>query len=141
MAEENEERSGANQEGSEKSEKLGNTIDADEARKVIATPGAAQVLDIRPQDEFGEAHIAGSNNVDADDLDSAVEDLDEDSPVIVVCADGKRSAEVAERLRDEGYEAASIDGGMGSWTSDKLPTQPAEDQEFEGPRRPGPLGQ
>jgi rhodanese-related sulfurtransferase len=60
--------------------------------------------------------------------------------VIVACEDGERSAEVAEQLRGQGYEAASIEGGLGAWSSEKLPLQPAEDQEYEGPRRPGPLG-
>jgi rhodanese-related sulfurtransferase len=125
----------------EEQEKLEEKLDANEARKVIATPGPAQVIDLRPPEEFGEGHIAGASNASEDDLEQALEDLSKDDPVIVVCADGKQSAEVAERLRDDGWDAASVEGGMSSWTSDKLPTQPAEDQEFEGPRRPGPLGQ
>jgi hypothetical protein len=43
-------------------------------------------------------------------------------------------------LRENGFEAASVEGGMKAWTSDSLPFQPAEDEEFHGPRRPGPLG-
>ena len=140
MGEENqenrEERAG---EGEDR--ELEESVGAEEARKLIATPGSVQVIDVRAEEEFGEGHIAGANNVDPDDLDAAREDLAEDTPVIVVCADGKRSAEVAEKLRDDGYNAASIKGGMSSWESDKLPTQPAVDQEYEGPRRPGPLGQ
>jgi rhodanese-related sulfurtransferase len=116
-------------------------IAPDEARKLIATPGQAQVLDLRPQDDFGEGHIPGASNVDPDDIDAAIGDLSKDQPVIVVCEEGKRSAEVAERLRNEGFDAASIEGGMSSWAGDKMPMQPAVDEEYEGPRRPGPLGQ
>jgi rhodanese-related sulfurtransferase len=117
------------------------TIGAEEARELIAGPDSVQVFDLRPQEEFAEGRIPGAKNVDPEDLDSAVSDLSEEEQVIVVCADGERSGEIAARLRDEGFDAAIIQGGMGSWTSDKLPLQPREKEEFQGPRRPGPLGQ
>ena len=141
MTEENEERSeerGA-QEDQEDQEELEDTVNAERARLLVAREGA-QALDVRPQDEFAESHVPGAANAGPDDLDSALEGLSKEKPVIVVCADGKQSAEVAERLRDDGWNAAALEGGMSSWESDSLPTQPAEDQEFEGPRRPGPLG-
>jgi len=61
--------------------------------------------------------------------------------VVVLCEDGKRSAEVAEDLRQRGYQAAIVKGGMKAWAGDKMPTLPREAEEFHGPRRPGPLGQ
>jgi len=117
----------------------GETLKAGKARELIAT-GGAQALDIRGRDEFAEGHIAGATNEPEEELDSRLDELSSNDPVIVVCADGKRSAEVAERLRGQGYEVASVEGGMAAWSSDKLPLQPTEDEEFEGPRRPGPLG-
>jgi rhodanese-related sulfurtransferase len=115
-------------------------VGADRARKLIATEGAT-ALDIRDEDDFVEGHIAGAINVSENDLDSHLDELSKDAPVIVVCADGDRSSDVAERLREDGYEAASIKGGMGAWSKEDLPAQPPEsDQEYEGPRRPGPLG-
>ena len=116
-------------------------LSAEEARKLIAGEDPVQVLDLRPQEEFAEGHITGAENVDPDDLDSAVSELSEGERVIVVCADGERSGEIAATLCDEGFDAASVKGGMDSWTSDKLPVQPREEQEYHGPRRPGPLGQ
>jgi rhodanese-related sulfurtransferase len=117
------------------------TISAEEARKLVAGPDSVKILDLRPQEEFAEGHITGAENVDPGDLDSAVSGLSKHEPLIVVCADGERSGELAARLRDEGFDAAIIRGGMDSWTSDDLPIQPREEEEFEGPRRPGPLGQ
>jgi rhodanese-related sulfurtransferase len=116
-------------------------LGVDRARKVIATKGAT-ALDLRDQDDFAESHIAGAVNVSEDELDSHLEDVSKDDPVIVVCADGDRSSDVAESLREQGYEAASIKGGMRAWEKEDLPSQPPEsDQEYEGPRRPGPLGE
>ena len=59
--------------------------------------------------------------------------------MLVVCADGERSAEVAEELRGDGVEATSIEGGFSSWTGEHLPTAPTPDEEYEGPpvRLPG----
>jgi rhodanese-related sulfurtransferase len=111
----------------------------DQARQLIAREGA-QALDIRDDDDFADEHIAGATHASDPDVESLVDDLSEDAPVIVVCADGERSAEVAEELRDKGYDAAHVEGGMDAWSSEKLPLQPAEDYEYEGPRRPGPLG-
>jgi rhodanese-related sulfurtransferase len=116
-------------------------ISAEDARELIAGPDSVQVLDLRPQEEFAESHITGAANVNPDDLDSAASGLSESERVIVVCTDGQRSGEIAATLCDQGFDAASVEGGMDSWTSDKLPVQPREKEEFHGPRRPGPLGQ
>jgi rhodanese-related sulfurtransferase len=115
-------------------------LDAKRARELIASEGA-QALDLRDEDEFARAHIAGAVRAEDGDVDAALESLSQERPVVVVCGDGKRSAEVAADLRERGFQAAVIKGGMKSWTGDSLPTQPREDEAFEGPRRPGPLGQ
>jgi rhodanese-related sulfurtransferase len=115
------------------------TLEPERARELVASDGA-QVLDVRSEDDFADSRIAGAIRAEGDELDSAIESLDQDRPVLVVCDDGKRSAEVAEDLRERGYEAANVKGGMKGWLGDKLPSLPRESEEFHGPRRPGPLG-
>jgi rhodanese-related sulfurtransferase len=115
------------------------TLDPQRARELIASEGV-QALDLQDQDDFADAHIAGAVRAESGEIDSALESLDQDRPVVVVCADGKRSAEVAEDLRERGYQAAVVKGGMKAWTGDGLPVQPREAEEFHGPRRAGPLG-
>jgi len=116
------------------------TLDPEQARKLIASEGA-QAVDLREEDDFADGHIAGAVRAEEGDLEEALESLSEERPVVVVCADGKRSPDVAADLREHGYQAAVVKGGMNAWTGDSLPTQPREDEEFHGPRRPGPLGQ
>jgi rhodanese-related sulfurtransferase len=118
---------------------LDETIDPKRARELVASE-RAQAVDLRGDDDFASGHIAGALRAEADDLEQATETLDEDRPVIVVCADGERSAEAATHLRERGFEAAAVAGGMKAWTSEGLPVQPRETEEFEGPKRPGPLG-
>ena len=116
------------------------TLEPKRARELIAREGV-QVLALQDEDDFAEAHIAGAVRFEGDEVDAAVESLDEDRPVVVVCPDGEQSAEVAADLRERGYEAADVKGGMKAWSGDKLPTLPREAEDFHGPRRPGPLGQ
>lgn len=121
------------------SDQVEEELDAERARKLIASEGA-QALDLRGQDEYADAHIAGAVRAEGDDIDDALESLSQDRPVVVVCADGKRSSEVAADLRERGFQAAVIKGGMKAWGGDSLPTIPRETEEFHGPRRAGPLG-
>jgi len=121
------------------SEQVEEELDAERARELIASDGA-QTLDLREEDEFADAHIAGAVRAEQDEVEGALESLSQDRPVVVVCADGKRSSEVAADLRERGFQAAVIKGGMKAWSGDSLPTLPRETEEFHGPRRPGPLG-
>jgi rhodanese-related sulfurtransferase len=116
---------------------LEESVDPKQARELVARE-RAQTVDLRDDDDYRAGHIAGSTRADADDLDQAAESLDEDRPVIVVCADGERSAEVAADLRERGLQAAAVKGGMKAWAGDGLPIQPREAEEFEGPKRTAP---
>jgi len=118
-------------EDSEDAEKLPEQVDAEEARLLVAR-GRAKVIDIRSADEFAEERIVGSTHCEADDIRDCFE-ADHREGALIVCADGARSAEVAEELRGDGADATSLDGGFASWTGDHLPTAPNPDEEYEGP--------
>jgi rhodanese-related sulfurtransferase len=113
-------------------ESLGETLSAEDARKLIASTGAS-VLDIRDDEDWEEARIAGAVHHAEDVVIERLDDFPEDTAIVVVCADGERSAKLAARLREEGKEAASIDGGMDAWREAGLPVQPRADEEYEGP--------
>ena len=104
-------------------------LDAKRAREVIASDGG-QALDLRDLDDWGDGHIAGAVRVDDGDVEAALESLTQDQPVVVVCADGERSAEVAADLRERGFTASILKGGMKSWTGAGLPTQPRDEEDF-----------
>ena len=114
-------------------------VKPDCARELIASE-RGQVLDLRGDEEFAADRIAGAVRPSGDDIETALESVDEDRPVLVICEDGKRSSEVAADLRERGYQASVVEGGMKAWIGDKLPTLPRESEEFQGPRRSGPLG-
>ena len=80
------------------------------------------VLDVRPKSEREEWSIPGSIHADVYDKlkagDRHVFDnikLDIDKPVVTVCAGGKTSLKAAEILKQKGYDAYSLQGGMKAW--------------------------
>ncbi len=100
------------------------TLSPEDARILVAR-GICQVLDIRDEDEFADARIAGAFN--AAGADSLPDELSEEEPVLVVCTDGERSKSLARSLLERGIESGSVEGGMNAWLSDGLPVQPSAD--------------
>ena len=111
-------------------------VDTDEARLLVAEH-QVRVIDIRDEEAFAERRIAGAVNVSDPDPESLGAE-DEELRILVVCEDGKRSGEVASELRDQDVDAASLEGGMSAWESDRMPTQPTTDPE-QGEREPPKL--
>ena len=82
------------------------------------------LLDIRPETAFESGAIEGSHNVPVyDDLrqgdESALRDRLDDVPtdgdVVVVCKMGIVAKEATRVLEAEGYDAATLLGGMSGW--------------------------
>jgi rhodanese-related sulfurtransferase len=106
------------------------TISVEEAREVLGK-NEAIAIDLRDEEEWRTGHVPGARRIDADEI-SEVDDLP-DQKVIVVCADGKQSAEVAEKLRSDDRDAVVLEGGMDKWRSEDLPMQPSEDPDEDSP--------
>lgn len=79
------------------------------------------LVDVRSDDEWQAGHVEGAVHVPEDDLEDRLEELDRDRPVVTVCRAGTRSAEAAEWLRGQGFDAQSLDGGMLAWKWAGLP--------------------
>ena len=117
------------------------TVSAEDARELLASADErARALDIRSDEERSEGHVPGALHADPDDLESTIDELPDDIRIVVVDADGSRSAEVAATLRERGHDAVSLEGGMEAWRSAKAPLQPGRDFEFEGPPGTPPPG-
>ena len=80
-----------------------------------------QLIDVRYSNEWHVGHIEGAVNIPEEDLPDRVDEVDRSRPVVVVCRAGTRSAEAAEWLRGQGFDAQSLDGGMLSWKWAGLP--------------------
>ena len=106
------------------------SISPEEAREVLGRNEAVAV-DLRDDEQWRSGHVPGARHISADELSEA-EDLP-DQKLIVICEDGKQSAEVAEKLRSGDREAVALEGGMEQWRSDDLPMQPSRDPDEDSP--------
>jgi rhodanese-related sulfurtransferase len=97
-------------------------LDPQRARGLVA--GGAQVVDVRTANEHGVSHIEGAAHMPLERLDEEIQQLDREKPVLVYCRGGNRSGIAAEALRNSGWDAHSIDGGLVAWHEAGLPVEP-----------------
>lgn len=80
--------------------------------------GGVLVLDVREPHETHSGVIPGARLIPMRDVLSQIGELrDAQKPVVVYCAHGVRSANVATHLRDRGLDARTLTGGIGAWVS------------------------
>jgi glyoxylase-like metal-dependent hydrolase (beta-lactamase superfamily II) len=100
------------------------SVDARTLRGWLERGESVTVVDVRRAHEYEEWSIPGSVGYDAYDRlkaddEGAMDDLEtlEDGPVVTVCNAGNASTTAAERLRERGIEALTLDGGMKAWST------------------------
>ena len=84
----------------------------------------ANIIDIRPQEEYQKGHIARSRHIGTDDLVSKLASLriDKSVPLIMVCETGQKSASTVGKLQKEGYaDVVCLEGGIKAWNAAGLP--------------------
>jgi len=94
-----------------------------------------QLVDVRSSNEWQVGHVDGAVNIPEEDLPDRVDELDRTRPAITVCRAGTRSADAAEWLRGQGFDAHSLDGGMLSWKWAGLPITGGIVEPDPGPER------
>ena len=87
------------------------------------TPGVV-VLDVRTPAEYAEGHLAGAVNIDQANsyfLEKVKTSLSSDKTLAIYCRSGRRSANVAGILANEGYKCVNLKGGIIAWKDACLP--------------------
>lgn len=77
----------------------------------------APVLDVREDDEWAGGRIAGATHIPMGQVPQRLDELPKDAELFVVCAAGGRSAQVTEYLREQGFQAINVAGGMNDWVA------------------------
>lgn len=102
-------------------------IDASTLAKWLHDKKPVTVLDIRPIAQLVEGTIPGSTHANVYDKLKANDrhafdmiTLDEQVPVVTVCGAGGLSLTAAEILRQKGFQAYSLEGGMKAWNTLKF---------------------
>lgn len=86
----------------------------------------ARVLDVREDSEWQQGHIPEAVHVPLGKLGERLDELEpykgSDTPLVVACRSGNRSAMAAVRLRKAGFEAVyNLDGGTLAWQQAGMP--------------------
>ena len=99
-------------------------ISIDEARRLLKTPDAALLMDVREDWETTRGVLEGSVHIPLGELEEKRELLPDnhDKPVIVYCAIGMRSGAAVLKLAAMGYRnVRSMSGGISAWIAAGLP--------------------
>ena len=100
---------------------------------VHALPDDAVVLDIREQDEWDRGHAPTAVHIPMSELPARVDELapflDQDEPLVITCRSGGRVQRVMPWLAQQGYEVATMSGGMRAWVAAGKPMEALEGAE------------
>ncbi|QPZ93386.1 ArsR/SmtB family transcription factor [Thioclava electrotropha] len=82
--------------------------------------GSVTVLDVRPADEFADAHISGALNMAVTELDKFLTDLDRNTEIVAYCRGPYcvYAHQAVAFLRKNGFNARRLDGGLPEWRED-----------------------
>jgi molybdopterin/thiamine biosynthesis adenylyltransferase/rhodanese-related sulfurtransferase len=96
-------------------------IDGTEAQSRL---GSSLLLDVREPDEYEQGALPGAMHVPRGHLESQIEGkiTNKDTPIIVHCASGFRSAFAAKTLQELGYtNVVNLAGGFNKWKDEGRP--------------------
>ncbi len=90
----------------------------------------AVVLDIREQVEWDRGHAPAAVHIPMSELPVRVDELapflDVDDPLVITCRSGGRVQRVMPWLEQQGYDVATMAGGMLAWQSAGKPMAASE---------------
>jgi rhodanese-related sulfurtransferase len=73
------------------------------------------LLDVREPFEHASAHIEGAMLMPMGTVMAQLDALPQDKPIVVQCQSGGRSARVTAALRQRGFDAVNLTGGIQAW--------------------------
>lgn len=87
--------------------------------------GEVTVLDVRPESEYREGHIAGALNVPVEELEEKLDELPKDREVVAYCRGPfcVFADDAVALLREKGYDAKRLDEGYPEWMLEELPVE------------------
>jgi len=81
----------------------------------------ALLLDVRENEEWEAGHIEGARHIPMNELANVIDTFDQHQRVIVICRSGNRSGKVTAWLRQQGFGAFNMVGGMQAWETQGFP--------------------
>ena len=103
-------------------QRSGKSVSPSEATLMINRENAL-VLDIRDKKDFSAGHLANALNIPYANLASRLDELNahKERPIILVCKTGQTVTVAGKMLREKGFNAVRMSGGMMEWNNLNLP--------------------
>lgn len=102
-------------------QKQGQEVDPQTAVKLINNDNAI-VIDLRDEESYRQGHIINAIRTTPDSFNNKSMDKYKTKPIILVCARGLESKNLAIKLRQQGFTHPTVlSGGMSAWQNADLP--------------------
>jgi len=101
-------------------------VTVDEVKAMLDRGEQFELVDTREESEFARGHLPRARHLSKGiierDIESAIPNLD--TPIVLYCGGGFRSALAADNLQKMGYsDVVSMDGGWREWTEKLYPIE------------------
>lgn len=93
-------------------------ITANELKKKFTKTCKCTLLDVREKYEWQEDHIEGAKLIPLAELQSRVNEIPKENPVMCICRSGSRSMYATMMLSQAGFDAYNVTGGMMAYRYD-----------------------
>ncbi len=99
-------------------------VDLDELQRLVEEGGIV-LLDVRPELEFRQGHIAGARSIPVAELERRLAELPRDREVVAYCRGPYcvYSDEAGELLQRNGYQVRRFSAGLPEWRAAGLPVE------------------
>ncbi len=88
---------------------------AEQVEQRMEAGEALHLLDVREVTEVHEGHIPGIHHIPLGLLEFRMQELNKNTPYIVVCRSGGRSGQATAFLQEQGYDVTNMADGMQAW--------------------------
>lgn len=96
-----------------------------EVSRLLKAQSPLRLIDVREQQEHAICQIEGATLIPMQTIPQHLQELDDDSRLIVFCHHGVRSLSVVDWLRRQGVESCqSMAGGIDLWSIEVDPSVP-----------------
>ena len=86
-----------------------------QVQQSLAGAAPPLLLDVREQFEWSQVRVPGALHIPMNSVPDRLAELPRSRPIVVFCAHGSRSYGVAHYLRQQGFDAANLQGGITRW--------------------------